>query len=183
MDYLIDISSVDSRSDESEERSRACLSRLSKEWRRHQTLRELELAGRADGLADDSFAASTRSIFLQRESVLENQPLTEASKKRSSVLAGVLEQTRRLLKDDPDKRPNSMAQVLVLVPRSFRNGYRAYAELLGHLLQSIVIGVVMGLIFFQVNSSPGDVQSLKTLCLQMAAAMYYLSQTVWIYKW
>lgn len=61
--------------------------------------------------------------------------------------------------------------------------YRAYPELLGHFIQALILGVVLGITYFQLGPDPRGIQSLKTVCFQIVPLYAYLSQIVWTYKW
>lgn len=74
------------------------------------------------------------------------------------------------------KRPGIFRQTVILVPRSVKNMVRAYPELIGHFLQAAIIGVFMGIIFYQLGGRPEDIQSLKTLAFQAFPVYAYMSQ-------
>lgn len=82
-----------------------------------------------------------------------------------------------------DLRPNALQQSLILLPRAFKNTYRAYPELVGHFLQALILGIVVGITYFQLPPSPSGIQSLKTVSFQLLPVFAYLSQVVWTYKW
>ncbi|CAK5265002.1 unnamed protein product, partial [Mycena citricolor] len=95
-------------------------------------------------------------------------------------------------------RPGSIQQTLILLRRSHLNVYRNYGQLVGFLIQSIGIGAFMGLTYFNLQGTPGDIQSLKVgqlvsvdggkselvkgATFQMYPGYYYLTQVYWIYK-
>ncbi|KAH7106594.1 P-loop containing nucleoside triphosphate hydrolase protein, partial [Auriculariales sp. MPI-PUGE-AT-0066] len=80
------------------------------------------------------------------------------------------------------ERPNVLSQFMVLFPRSIKNATRAYPELLGHMFTAIVLGIVMGVTFFNLGEQPNDIQSLKTLSFQVVPVYGYMVQGK-IYKW
>ena len=80
-------------------------------------------------------------------------------------------------------RPGALPQTLILVPRATKNMLRGYPELIGHLSQGIILGFVLGLVYFQLKGQPNDIQSLKAYCFQLPFAFTYLTQVVWIWKW
>lgn len=69
------------------------------------------------------------------------------------------------------RRPGVLAQTAILLKRSHLNVYRNVPQLFGFAAQAIVIGVLMGLTFFQLGESPADVQSVKVrpLLLRLSA--------------
>jgi hypothetical protein len=50
---------------------------------------------------------------------------------------------------------------MILLHRSHLNVYRNYGQLAGFLVQSIGIGVFMGLTYYNLQGNPADIQSLK----------------------
>ncbi|TFK50026.1 P-loop containing nucleoside triphosphate hydrolase protein [Heliocybe sulcata] len=96
-------------------------------------------------------------------------------------------QTRSLVQDNPDdgtpagKRPSLVMQTLVLSRRGFLNVYRDYGQLLGFLLQVVLMGVATGLTFYKPPETPAGIQTLKTLYYQGQVAFFYLSIVIYIF--
>lgn len=58
-------------------------------------------------------------------------------------------------------RPGLVKQTMILLHRAHLNVYRNFGQLAGFLIQSIGIGVFMGLTYFNLQGTPADIQSLK----------------------
>ncbi|KAF7367373.1 Pleiotropic drug resistance proteins (PDR1-15), ABC superfamily [Mycena sanguinolenta] len=80
-------------------------------------------------------------------------------------------------------RPGPIKQTIILLRRSHLNVYRNYGQLLGFLLQSIGIGFFMGLTYFDLQGNPADIQSLKGVAFQFYQGYFYLTQVYWIHKY
>ncbi|KAJ6548867.1 P-loop containing nucleoside triphosphate hydrolase protein [Mycena capillaripes] len=79
-------------------------------------------------------------------------------------------------------RPGPIKQTRILLHRSHLNVYRNYEQLAGFLIQSIGIGVFMGLTYFDLQGTPAGIQSLKGAAIQLFPGYFYLTQVYWIYK-
>ncbi|THG93869.1 hypothetical protein EW026_g7481 [Hermanssonia centrifuga] len=150
LDFLIDISSIDTRDEDEEHESRERVAKLVQCWK------EKEL------IDSEREKANPAAEKVERES---NPP----PKNTISTSGG--------------KRPNIFQQTAILVPRSLKNMIRGYPELIGHLLQAVILGLLMGITFFRLGGQPNDIQSLKTLAFQVIPVYTYMSQVVWTFKW
>ncbi|KAJ7226045.1 P-loop containing nucleoside triphosphate hydrolase protein, partial [Mycena pura] len=74
-------------------------------------------------------------------------------------------------------RPGPISQTIILLRRSHLNVYRNLGQLAGFLMQSVGIGMCMGLSYYNLQGTPADIQSLK-----LFLGYYYLTQVYWIYK-
>ncbi|KAK7064707.1 pleiotropic drug resistance protein, ABC superfamily [Favolaschia claudopus] len=150
LDFLVDVTSVDNRSADREEESRARVATLVQAWK-----------DREQGKHQVPPPFSPVSHTISRGS--EGAQL------------------------DPDAggditRPGPIKQTLILLRRSHLNVYRNYGQLLGFLIQSIGIGVFMGLTYFNLKGNPADIQSLKGATFQFFPGYFYLTQVYWIHK-
>lgn len=95
-------------------------------------------------------------------SLSEKESSASATLVRPSVEDGAKEGSKP--DDDPAydaRRPGVLTQTAILLKRSHLNVYRNVPQLFGFAAQAVVIGVLMGLTFFQLGESPADVQSVK----------------------
>lgn len=157
LDFLIDISSVDTRDEDEERESRERVERLIQCWKEKENT-----AGAKVDLEPEKAGKWTRPNDLEASA---STPPSAASSSSES------------------KRPNVFQQTIVLVPRATKNMIRAYPELIGHFVQAVFLGVIMGITFFQLGGQPNDIQSLKTVAFQVVPFYSYLTQIVWTYKW
>ncbi|KAJ7630449.1 P-loop containing nucleoside triphosphate hydrolase protein [Roridomyces roridus] len=132
LDYLIDISSVDNRDEEREAESRARVDALVQAWKDRKPAEEIALPPFAHAIVH--------------------------SISRDSQKAGDLSA------DDSSgeiSRPGLISQTRILLHRSHLNVYRNLGQLAGFLIQSVGIGVFMGLTYYNLQGTPADIQSLK----------------------
>jgi hypothetical protein len=171
LDFLIDVSSVDTRGEEEERESRERVDRLMQAWNeRERTNQENQVSPEAEsGLQEKHNGWKRISRVTKHEDIEADH--------------GELAQDRQVESSVATKRPNVFQQIAILLPRSYRNMWRAYPELIGHFLQAVILGVLMGITYFQLGSSPADIQSLKTVAFQVVPTYGYMSQVVWTYKW
>ncbi|GMK58369.1 hypothetical protein CspeluHIS016_0504010 [Cutaneotrichosporon spelunceum] len=152
LDFLIDISSVDNRTPESEEASQARVRALTNAW-------AARIASNPDSLAVRPAQSSSTSHY-SAEGI---------------ELHGVDRQSEA-------KRPGFLLQTRVLTARAHRNVYRNVPTLAGLLLQGIVLGVLMGVTYANIQDTPTGIQSLKNLSFQIIPGVFYLQQVFWVYK-
>lgn len=146
LDFIVDISSVDTRDEDSERESQQLLDSLVRAWRNYE----------ADSL--DNVEHGHRAVPLDGEK-------TDGASNEPPITMG-------------GKRPGILQQTLILVPRSVKNTVRAYPELVGHFTQAFMIGLLMGIVFYQLKGRPQDIQSLKTLAFQVLPVYSYMSQGI-----
>jgi hypothetical protein len=128
-DFLVDVTSIDNRSADLEEESRARVATLVEAWK-------------------------------DREH--EKQVLPPFS----PAIAHTISRGSQGGDIDADAgndlaRPGPIKQTIILLHRSHLNVYRNYGQLAGFLVQSIGIGVFMGLTYYNLQGNPADIQSLK----------------------
>ncbi|KDQ57066.1 hypothetical protein JAAARDRAFT_35662 [Jaapia argillacea MUCL 33604] len=142
LDFLVDISAVDTRDEESEVRTSQTVENLTRRWRERSssTLPQNQLQHDTSGAEEQDL--DTR----------------EAS-----------------------KRPGMFAQTVVLTRRALLNVYRDRGQLVGFLLQVVLIGVMAGLTFYRPPETPAGIQSLKTLYFQGMIAFFYLTIILFIF--
>lgn len=152
LDFLIDVSSIDTRDDDNERESRERVARLVQCWKEKESLDSEKAAFSSPALSD-------------------------------TVASGNSEFAKDVLSSTSDKRPNVLQQTCILIPRAARNVIRGYPELIGHFLQAVILGLLMGITYFQLGGQPNDVQSLKSLAFQVVPVYGYMTQVVWTFKW
>ncbi|WVF67064.1 hypothetical protein IAT40_001808 [Kwoniella sp. CBS 6097] len=162
LDFLIDVSSVDNRTPEAEERSLERVQVLVNAWNTRSP------SHWADNL-------SKRSIESSRISSSSPAPANEANAPQGNEASSVFD-----AKDE--KRPGLWKQTVVLTARAHRNVYRNSPQLIGFVVQAIVLGVIIGLTYFQLPETPTGIQSLKNLSFQLIPGVFYLQQVFWVYK-
>ena len=131
LDFLVDITSVDVRDPAREDESKERVGTLVAAWK-------------ARSLTEKELANST--------------PLTRSAGRASH------DDGAPLPDEDPAydaRRPGVFVQTAILLKRSHLNVYRNVPQLFGFAAQAVIIGLLMGLTFFQLGESPADVQSVK----------------------
>lgn len=192
-DFLIDISSIDNRSPDEEEASRARVGKLIDAW--SQNVRSAAVGRR--GLTSSSGVASSRfsSGFWSSSGFLDKieEKMHKRASKRASVLAHKgpppgrnpathAELTRVSSNVVDQKRPGFWGQTRVLTARAHRNVYRNVPQLIGLALQGIILGVIVGVTYVNLPETPTGIQSLKNVSFQLVPSVFYLQQVFWIYK-
>ncbi|KAH8922576.1 P-loop containing nucleoside triphosphate hydrolase protein [Atractiella rhizophila] len=197
LDWVIDLSSVDTRDDDLERESTERVEKLKEEWRK-----------KADYSKDSNHEPSTEAKASSNRSSLEKEPLDEMStyvdpeKRVSSVLDDKypLEDPSPIgdiKKDQNDelerfssfgegseligKRPSWWRQTIVLTRRALLNVLRNYGQTAGFFIQTIIMAVVIGAAFYQLPENPGGIQSIKTLCYFVNVMNYYLLLMVYTF--
>ncbi|EKM57187.1 uncharacterized protein PHACADRAFT_208320 [Phanerochaete carnosa HHB-10118-sp] len=229
LDFLIDVSSIDTRDEDNERESKERLNRLVQCWREKEAIDAernvrdargrtsnclshfLQLGYQHPERANPLDVRTDASIVDIRDEDNEceskelrlDQPVQYWGEKETidaekDVLGGppfpglgasstTLDSEKPAVHVSPttttSKRPNVLQQTTILVPRAFRNMTRGYLELVGHFLQAILVGLLMGVTYFQLGDQPNDIQSLKSLAFQVVPAYAYLTQIVWTFKW
>ncbi|SGY73967.1 BQ5605_C005g03332 [Microbotryum silenes-dioicae] len=163
LDFIIDISSVDTRDVIAEVESSERVNKLVLAWTAY------ELATRTKSLTDEH-----DSKIAKVEAGL-NGDADGAITRRDSRSQGNMRQER------VDARPGWIAQTGYLTVRGLRNVSRNYGQSLGFLAQAVIIGVVVGLAFYHPPETPAGIQSIKTVVFQSIPAFFYLSIIVWCF--
>ncbi|OCF32364.1 ABC transporter [Kwoniella heveanensis BCC8398] len=162
LDFLIDVSSVDNRTPEAEEISLERVRVLVNAWNTRSPSRW------ADNLSKQSIESSRNSSSSPVAAVDGEAPQ---------------ENDAAIIFDAKDeKRPGLWKQTLVLTARAHRNVYRNSPQLIGFVVQAIVLGVIIGLTYFRLPETPTGIQSLKNLSFQLIPGVFYLQQVFWVYK-
>jgi hypothetical protein len=149
LDFLIDVSSIDTRDADAEEESRKRLGTLVQAWQRNSS-------------SDNEKPAPAITASRHNDNVDGDTPANRSGDLVQKTMSG--------------KRPGVLAQTIILLPRSLKNMIRGYPELVGHVLQGVVLGVLMGITFFDLHGTPSDIQSLKTLSFQVVPVFCYMTQ-------
>ncbi|KAJ7748491.1 P-loop containing nucleoside triphosphate hydrolase protein, partial [Mycena maculata] len=81
-------------------------------------------------------------------------------------------------------RPGLIKQTIILLHRAHLNVYRNFGQLAGFLIQSIGIGVFMGLTYYNLQGTPAGTYSKfeGAATFQLFPGYFYLTQVYWIYK-
>lgn len=170
LDFLIDVSSVDNRTPENEEASIARVRSLVQAWNNRSP------AHWADNLEKASMRSSTSFISIDNLS-----PQGNNSDEVSSNGVGGDDASRDIGARD-EQRPGLWKQTRVLTARAHRNVYRNVPQLVGFAIQAVLLGVIIGVTYYQLPETPTGIQSLKNLSFQLIPGVFYLQQVFWIYK-
>ncbi|WVQ92160.1 hypothetical protein IAS59_005968 [Cryptococcus gattii] len=170
LDFLIDISSVDNRTPENEEAFIARVLSLIQAWNTRSPTHW------ADNLEKASMRSSTSSISINHLSSQGNNP----AKVSSNGIGG--DGTSRDTDARDEQRPGLWKQTKVLTARAHRNVYRNVPQLVGFAIQAVLLGVIIGITYYQLPETPTGIQSLKNLSFQLIPGVFYLQQVFWIYK-
>ncbi|WVO24277.1 uncharacterized protein IAS62_005641 [Cryptococcus decagattii] len=170
LDFLIDISSVDNRTPENEEASIARVLSLVQAWNTRSPIHW------ADNLEKASMRSSTSSISIDRLSSQGNNPAEVSSNGRGG------DDTSQDTDARDEQRPGLWKQTKVLTARAHRNVYRNVPQLVGFAIQAVLLGVIIGITYYQLPETPTGIQSLKNLSFQLIPGVFYLQQVFWIYK-
>ncbi|KAK6907065.1 hypothetical protein I203_101054 [Kwoniella mangroviensis CBS 8507] len=162
LDFLIDVSTIDNRTPEAEETSRSRVSNLVNAWNSRSPN---HFENRLSKSSIDSSISEVRHS--QSNEIIENTGIENGG---SSLDAR------------DEKRPGFWKQTVVLTARAHRNGYRNVPQLVGFLVQAIVLGVIIGVTYYRLPETPTGIQSLKNLSFQLIPGVFYLQQVFWIYK-
>ncbi|ORY27652.1 P-loop containing nucleoside triphosphate hydrolase protein [Naematelia encephala] len=158
LDFLIDISSVDNRDPDKEEASKARVAMLVSAWR------------------DRDPSEWLHDLALKKEALRTSLTLPERYEQPDEPEVGGGERL------GTTKRPGWIRQTRVIMARAHKNVYRNVPQLIGFAIQSILLGVIIGLTFFQLPDTPTGIQSLKNLSFQLIPGVFYLQQVFWIWK-
>ncbi|KAJ6521845.1 hypothetical protein B0H19DRAFT_1348812 [Mycena capillaripes] len=129
LDFLVDVTSVDNRSSDREDESRARVTILVQAWKDRE--HEKDIPPPLTGPVAHNISRDSQGGDLDED---------------ASNIA----------------RPGPIKQTRILLHRSHLNVYRNYEQLAGFLIQSIGIGVFMGLTYFELQGTPAGIQSLKS---------------------
>jgi hypothetical protein len=147
LDFLIDISTVDKRSQQVEE----------------QTSREVQ-----------SLIEAWKLRFVEPSS---SSPLyTPSSALRGGKQFPTAPATRPAEFSFDSQRPGFFSQLNVLLRRDHKSLYRNYTLLLAFLGQSVLLALLLGMTFYQLGPSPTDIQSLKNLGFVFMTTYWYLGE-------
>ncbi|KAK4057385.1 ATP-binding cassette transporter snq2 [Microbotryomycetes sp. JL221] len=156
LDFVIDISSVDTRNDELEQITQDRVGQLVFAWREKR-------------LNNHNAKEGTRPQK-ERQLSAKNQDLEKAGDSTSALSSGTAIIS--------SKRANLLSQTALLTSRGLKDMYRNWGSTVGFVAQAILVGVVMGLAFLNPPETPSGVQTLKTIIFQSTPAFYYLSIVV-----
>ncbi|KAM0786926.1 hypothetical protein ACM66B_002348 [Microbotryomycetes sp. NB124-2] len=157
LDFVIDISSVDSRDDAAEEVSKERVGKLVVAWREKEA--SLLQSGEKSTLLQST---SSGGFDVEKADGLAPVPSTQSQ-------------------SSSGKRASLLNQTALLTVRGLKDVSRNWGQMLGFLLQAVLVGVFMGLAFLNPPETPAGVQTIKTLIFQSTPAFYYLAIVVFIY--
>lgn len=158
LDYMLEISSVDLRTDEAEATTLKQVTMLIGEWEKYSSqTNPADVRQRSH--KDDRSSAST-PIDVEAAEAVRN--------------AGTVKQA---------KRSSLMRQIMLLVRRTTQNLFRDRPLLLGFAAQTLVVGLVSGATFYlgAGPTNPSEVQTFKTILFQGHVSYFYLSLVLYIF--
>ncbi|BGP19345.1 ATP-binding cassette transporter snq2 [Rhodosporidiobolus nylandii] len=163
LDHVIDISSVDSRTDEAEKASAEQVGGLVRAWTEHalrmgaraKGAEEREARG-VEGKGAESATSPLSAISHDLEKNGSGQTAPASSAANEQHCASWLRQTQ------------------VLTRRNVLNVSRNFGLTAGLGIQAIVVGIVLGLVFLVPPESPAGVQSRKTVIYFSGPGLFYL---------
>ncbi|ORY74754.1 P-loop containing nucleoside triphosphate hydrolase protein [Leucosporidium creatinivorum] len=170
LDWIVDISSVDTREDEAEELSRERVGCLVRAWRERELTGNLEIEEQGSHVNSRPRVLSTTRL-----------PISSAEDVESGIKRVVSSSSSMGEEKAHQHRPNAFLQTRILTARGLRNVARNWGQSAGFFLQAILIGVGMGLAFLNPPETPAGIQSLKTLVYQSTPAFFYLSIVVYVF--
>jgi hypothetical protein len=123
----------------------------------------------------DVTSVDNRSVEREEESHARVQVLLKAWKDRHPekhtpppIAHGIAPTISRGSANDFDadanndmERPGPIKQTVILLHRSHLNVYRNFGQLIGFMIQAVGIGLLMGACYYDLQSTPADIQSLK----------------------
>ncbi|KAG8836185.1 hypothetical protein FRC17_009528 [Serendipita sp. 399] len=163
LDFLIDISSVEVGDESKIDASKARVERLINTWRE-------------DG---DAYSMEKGIRWSRRISKEIGKAVDVQTSTNSTLKAFFMAREG----DSSLRRPGVFVQTLTLTSRANKNTLRNHGQTLGYSFQAAIIGVMLGVSYFQLEELPTDIQSLKTLCFQYMAAYFYLTIVYSIYRY
>ncbi|KAG8951402.1 hypothetical protein FRC04_006173 [Tulasnella sp. 424] len=177
MDWLIDVSTVDTREGREEE-SRERVGLLVRRWEEEGPAfvrpREDEEDGERGSEEDEGDEGTLAVLSPPRRDRTSRTPLNASALEVASILS----QTNWDM-----KRIGILKQTAVLLSRATKDVSRNYGLMLAFTLQSIILGAILGFAFFRLPEDPSGIQSLKTLSLQHLPYFTYLTLIYSVYRY
>ncbi|KAI8911576.1 P-loop containing nucleoside triphosphate hydrolase protein [Gorgonomyces haynaldii] len=170
-DYLIDISSVDYRNEQSETETLAQINRMGDLWKK-----------------------ANQSDYRFKSSITQTQielPKPEEDKEQRDAQDIITLQPKTTLAVKPHhkstdlrecKESSIFSQALILTERAWKNLLRDNLALWGSLFECVVIGTVFGLIFFRLPEDQAGVLSRRAALYIVCSIQTYLMLIFVIYK-
>ena len=149
-DFLIDISSVDNRSAENEETSKARVKYLTDAWKNRDSDWSTFLP------PTKHFDSETSLALVKQQS---RQNLTPDLHRAITGITSHHGEDVSASRDE--KRPGMWKQTRVLLARSHKRVYRNYVLMVGLVGQGIILGVMVGVAYYQlpeVSTSPIEIE-------------------------
>lgn len=169
LDWVIDVSSLDTRTDAAEGVTAERVARLVRAWKQRENNEGLGALNEKRSEVGDAQPGKSghRQWDLERGPV--SPPLQESS---------ALESTRD---DDLEQRIGWSRQTEILSHRAWLNVSRNHGQNVGFFLQAVVIGICLGMAFYMPPETPAGIQSLKTIIYQSTPAFFckFLSPSKW----
>lgn len=182
LDFVVDISSIDTRDDVAEAESRITVGKLVRAWR------EKELRSKSDeGEEIDEITLSptlSTSSSTPNIAKLSHNITDGTNSEKLPQITRLTSRNQSLIEEETlstEDRANYLVQTQLLTIRGFKNIRRNYSQLIGFLAQSIIIGLVLGLAFLNPPETPSGIQSLKTVVYMSTPGMFYLTIIVYVY--
>ncbi|WVQ83463.1 hypothetical protein IAT38_005604 [Cryptococcus sp. DSM 104549] len=179
LDFLIDTSSVDNRTPENEESSTARVHALVQAWNARSPTHWVDNLAKGSVRSSSSLSVDHmpsdplgRTITAQTTSQVGVDGVDQGAGEGTGAVAGASD----------EQRPGMWKQTVVLTARAHRNVYRNVPQLVGFMVQAVLLGVIIGITYYRLPDTPTGVQSLKNLSFQLIPGVFYLQQVFWIYK-
>lgn len=158
-DYFVDLSAVDSRSAKDLEESQA----------------------RVDKLVAAFGESQMRMCLSYCTHVSEEGPPspvpTSAERNSTKRLSQVAQP------EEFQFRPSWYAQVHYLVGRFFKNNFRDFSSAIGGLVQAIVLGLIVMVIFWQLSDSLADIETRNGLLYIVCSMEYYILMIILVERY
>jgi hypothetical protein len=154
---LLNISSVDRRSDEAEEITGKRVGALLEAWQK-----------RTDSEVDE------KDVKMIKEAKRQSK----AASLKAAWTGGSLNNNKEGI-----QRAGLFKQSILLSQRASKNLLRDKALLFGFLLQAVIIGLATGVTFYLGDgpTNPSEIQTFKTVIFQSHSAYFYLFIVLYIY--
>ncbi|KAF8310725.1 P-loop containing nucleoside triphosphate hydrolase protein [Clavulina sp. PMI_390] len=180
LDWMVDMATLDTRTDEKETASRARIGGLVEAWDERDSSWHQSRGGEVDEKSDDVEKRNLRGDDAEGTHPLAPPQAHALAPAVSRAVSGIT--SIHALTVGSDKRPGWGLQTSILTQRATSNVMRNLGQSFGLAFQAIGLGIVMGVTFYQIPENPSGIQSLKTLAYQQAPCYFYLTLIYNIYR-
>lgn len=192
-DYILDRCMVDFTSASTEETSKAQRDHLTKAWRermRGTAEREREsgtpislmytLQGRSS--TSNSFASRQGKMVQESENYVDDMVKERGAQDNSLILDDMDPLESSSAKNDHKDRLSVWQQTVILTRRGWINQRRDSVFFWGVLAINILLGVLIGSIFWKLGGSLNDIRARSSVCYVLMAFQPFLSMIIAIYR-